>query len=144
MLQSFQKDKILSLDGLPVEFYSTCFECLGEDLFKTMEYSRTLGQMLVAFNTNFISPIPKFDNPSSFDLFRPISNYNNIYKIIAKLIASHLKDTLAENISSKQFGFLHGKKFHQAIGLAQEGVHSIHTGKQRDIALKVYLLKDFD
>jgi hypothetical protein len=62
-----------------------------------VEYSRTSGYMLVAFNTNFIALILKYDNPSSFDLFRHISLYN-IYKIRAKLIASRLKDTLAENI----------------------------------------------
>lgn len=33
----FKKDKIIGLDGWPVEFYIAFFETLGEDLLKVIE-----------------------------------------------------------------------------------------------------------
>jgi hypothetical protein len=84
------------------------------------------------------------DNPSNFDQFRPISLCNNIYKIISKIIAHRIKDILSENISEEQFGFLQGRQIHQEIGISQEGLHSIHTQKQRAITYKVDLSKAFD
>jgi hypothetical protein len=143
-LHSFQKDKSLGPDGLPVEFYSGTFEILGQDLLKTIEYSRTTGQVLASFNSTFITLIPKSDNPQSFDQFHPISLCNNIYKIITKIIANRLKEILADNISGEQFGFLRGRQIHQAIGIAQEGLHSIHSGRQKVVIYKVDLAKAFD
>jgi hypothetical protein len=42
-LHNFQKDKIPGSNGLPVELYSGTFDTLGDDLLKTIEYSRTTG-----------------------------------------------------------------------------------------------------
>jgi hypothetical protein len=59
ILQSFQKDKILGLDGLPMEFFLGCYDFIGEDLRRVVEASRTIGKMLGAFNTTFLALIPK-------------------------------------------------------------------------------------
>jgi hypothetical protein len=63
VLHSFQKDKILGLYGLPIVFYLECFEFLGNDLLKVVEYSRDTRKILAAFNTNFIALILKSNNP---------------------------------------------------------------------------------
>jgi hypothetical protein len=129
-LCSFQKDKSPSPDGFTVEFYLGYFDILGNDLLRVVEYSMTSDKLMASFNANFIALIPKIDNPTNFDQFKPISLCNNIYKIISKLIATRLKDTLSTHISPKQFGFLQGRQIHEEIGLTQEGLHSIHTSNQ--------------
>jgi hypothetical protein len=78
----------------------------------------------------FIDLIPKVDDPQNFSQFRPISLCNNIYKIIEKIIGLRIKDILSDNISKEKFGFLIGRKIHQAIGEAQKGIHSIYTKNQ--------------
>jgi hypothetical protein len=60
------------------------------------------------------------------------------------LIARRLLDFLSDHISQEQFGFLKGRQIHEAIGLAQEGLHSIHTKRQKAVSLKVDLSKAFD
>lgn len=47
--------------------------------------------MYDAFNSTFIALIANIDDPQYFNDFRPISLYKCIYKIIAKIIANHLK-----------------------------------------------------
>jgi hypothetical protein len=106
-----------------------------------VEYSRKTSQILSAFNSTFIALIPKYNNPHSFDQFKPILLCNS--KIISKLIARRLLDFLSDYISLEQLNFLKGRQIHEAIGLAQEGLHSIHTCKQKAVTLKVDLSKAF-
>lgn len=94
--------------------------------------------MYNAFNTTFISLIPKTNNPVSFDDFCPISLCNCIYKIIAKIIANRLYPILSTHISSEQFSFLQDKHIHEDVGIAQEVM------QLKGMILKVYLSKEFD
>jgi hypothetical protein len=109
-----------------------------------VEYSRASRQVLAYFNSTFVALIPKYDNPCTFDQFRPISLCNNIYKKISKLIVNRLKDLLSDNISYEQFGFLKEHQIHEEINLAQEDLHSIHIGKKKAITFKVELSKAFN
>jgi len=124
-LHNFQKDKIPSPGGLPIEFFLKCFDFIKVDLHRVVEATLLFGKILVAFNTTFIVRIPKMNNPVSFENFHPISLCNNIYKIIAKIISRRIKETLSKRISSEQFAFLEGCQLHEAIGVAQESLHSV-------------------
>jgi hypothetical protein len=99
---------------------------------------------LATFNSTFIALIPNTYNPTKFEIFRPISLCNCIYKIISKIIAHRLKGILSRKISLKQFGFLEGRQIHEVVGVAQEGIHTIKTKNQKSLTLKVDLSKDFD
>jgi hypothetical protein len=143
-MQSFQKDKIPGPDGWSIEFYLGFFELIGKDILKVIEESRLNGRIHSPLNTTFIALIPKVNDPLSFDDFRPISLCNCIYKIIAKIIARRLKPLLSSSISKEQFGFLEGRQIHEAIGVAQEGLHSLKTKKAKGTILKIDLSKAFD
>jgi hypothetical protein len=143
-LQSFQRDKSPRPDGLPVEFFLGCYEFIEEDLRRVVEATRTTSRMLGAFNTTFIARIPKEDNLTSFEKFRPISLCNCIYKIISKVISKRLKRVLSKQISGEQFGFLEGRQIHEVVEIAQEILHSIKIRSQRVMVIKVDLSKAYD
>jgi hypothetical protein len=126
-IHAFQKEKILGPDGFPIDFYKGCFDIVGDELLKMIEHSRRTRKIHAPFNDTFISLILKVDDPTRFDQFRPISLCTGIYKIIAKIIAFRIKENLSENIFEEQFDFLRGRQFHQAIGIAHEGLHTIYT-----------------
>jgi len=109
-----------------------------------VEESRNSGSIYHAINTTFLALIPKSDSPSSFDDYRPISLRNCLYKIISKTIASRLKPILSRHIAPQQFAFLESRQIHEAIGLAQEAIHSIWSKHLKSILLKIDLSKDFD
>eukprot|EP00253_Pinus_taeda_P032140 PITA_32140 len=140
----FKKEKSPGPDGWTIEFYASFFDLLGEDILKVVEESRTTGSMYHAINTTFIALIPKSDHPSSFDDFRPISLCNVLYKITSKIIANRIKPILSRHISPQQFAFLENRQIHEAIGSAQEAIHSIWTKRLRCILLKIDLSKAFD
>lgn len=109
-----------------------------------VEECRLSGSLYNAINSTFIALIPKSDSPSSFDDYRPISLCNVLYKIISKIIANRIRPILSRHIAPQQFAFLEHRQIHEAIGAAQEALHSIWTKHHKAIILKIDLAKEFD
>ena len=143
-LQSLQQDKISGHDGYPDEFYLGFYDFLGGDLLMVVEESRREGFKHPLLNSTFLALIPKKYSLGKFEDSRPISLCNSIYKIISKIIAKRLKEVLSTHISKKQFGFLDGRQIHEAIGVAQEGLHSIKTKHLKGVVIKIDLSKSYD
>eukprot|EP00253_Pinus_taeda_P008490 PITA_08490 len=140
----FKKDKSPGPDGWTIEFYLAFFDLLGQDMLRVVEESRTSGSLYHAINSTLIALIPKPDSPSSFDDYRPISLCNCLYKIISKIIANRFRPILSKHIAPQQFAFLEDRQIHEAIGAAQEALHSIWEKNQKCILLKIDLSKSFD
>jgi hypothetical protein len=51
---------------------------------------------------------------------------------------------VSSTILDEQFGFLDGKQIHEAIGIIQEGLHSIKIKKKSSFIIKLDLSKAFD
>eukprot|EP00253_Pinus_taeda_P003005 PITA_03005 len=117
-LKWFKKDKIPRPDGWPIEFYTTFYDFIAEDLLQVIEEFHSTGWMYNAINTTFIALIPKNDSPGSFDEFYPISLYNCLYKIISKIITNRTRPILSQCILPEQFSFLEDRQIHEAIDSA--------------------------
>eukprot|EP00253_Pinus_taeda_P020413 PITA_20413 len=144
VIKSMAKEKSPGPDGWAIDLYLHFFELIGEELTEVVEETRIKGEVYSPFNATFITLIPKKENPESFEDFRPISLCNSIYKIIAKVIALRIKPILSKHISSEQFGFLNGRQIHEAIGVAQEVLHSVKQQNKKGAVLKIDLSKAFD
>ena len=99
---------------------------------------------LSLFKFSFIILIPKNSKLESFNDYRPIYLCNLIYKIISKIISNMIKPYLAISMSKEQFGFLSNRLIMDAIGVAQEGLHSIKIKKLNAIILKLDMIKAYD
>lgn len=144
VLHSFQHDKSPGPNGWTIEFYLGFIDLIGNDLLGVVEESRRIGVIHAPINTSFIALIPKVNKVESFDDFRPISLCNCLYKIIAKVISRRIKRVLSKNISLEQFDFLQGKQIHEAIGVAQEALHSLKEKNLSGAILKLDLSKAYD
>lgn len=101
-----------------------CYDCIEEDLNRVVESSRTTREGLIYFTTTFTTLIPKINNMSIFENFRPISVYLCIHTIISKIIAKRLNRILSWKISTKQFKFLEGITFYYCKKIKSHGSKS--------------------
>jgi len=81
--------------------------------------------MFPVMNATFIALIPKEDQPSTPDKYRPIALCNIIYKIVSKIITSKLKLLLPLIISPEQSGYVEGRQIMDSIILTHEIIHSL-------------------
>lgn len=104
------------------------------------------GMMLKEINHTFLALIPKVDNPSSANHFRPISLCSTIYKIISKVLTSRLKGVLSKIIHPLQGAFVLDRLIQDNILLAHEIFHSFRRkgGKSGWIAIKLDMEKAYD
>ena len=86
-IKSMQPDKSIGLDGWSIEFYSSMYEYIGGDILSMVEECRKKGTILAAFNTIFLTLIPKVDHFTRMEQLRPIFLCNFIYKLITHIIA---------------------------------------------------------
>ena len=139
-----KNDKSLGPNGLPVKVYRALFDVLGMDLLRVIENSRKNGKIPTVYNSTFLVLIPKTDQPICFEDFKPISLCNYCYKIIGQIIYTHIRKVLGHYISCEQFGFLPRRQIHDAVGVIQEGLHTIHCKHLNFVVLKIDLSKAYD
>ena len=67
---------------------------------------RSTGFIPRGCNASFITLVPKKDNPSYLNEFRPISLVGCVYKILSKILTNRLKKMLPSVIDVNQSAFL--------------------------------------
>jgi len=140
----FKKEKILGPDRCTAIFFIFFFDLVGKYLLAMVEETRRLGAIAGGLNSTFLTLIPKENNPTSFDEFRPISLCNLCYKVISKIIVNRLKPFLSISISFEHRGFLQGKRIQDAIGTAHDSLHNIKRKSLKALVLKLDLRKAYD
>ena len=99
ILFGMQSLKSLDPDDLPPLFYKKYWIVVAKSVIKAVQNIFISGKMLKEVNNSFIVLIPKTQNPSVINHFRPISLCNTIYKIISKLMVDRLRYVLPKLIS---------------------------------------------
>lgn len=85
------------------------------------------GIMPKEVNSSLIILIPKSQNSTSFNHFKPISLCNVVYKIISKILVAKLKPLLHNLISPHQSAFLQGRWIIENQVIVQEMMHNLKT-----------------
>ena len=95
-----------SPDGLSGCFYKTHWPTIGDQLVDIVREFFSQWKFVKGLNKTFIALIPKNENSTSVDQFRPISLCNFAYKIVSKLLAKRLCSILLELITPFQAAFV--------------------------------------
>ena len=115
--------------GCPFFFTKKHWKVVGQSVIKAMQSFFISGKMLREVNNSYIVLIPKIQNPSTFNHFRPINLCNTIYKIISKLIVDRLRFVLPSLISPAQSAFIPGRWIAENQLIVQEILHSFKKRK---------------
>ncbi|KAA3480405.1 reverse transcriptase [Gossypium australe] len=97
-------------------------------------------------NDIIIVLIPKIKELMDMTNFRPISLCRVVYKIVAKVLANHLKETLLLCISQNQSAFVPRRMIHDNILIAHEMFYylqSVKNGPNKGFVIKLDMSKAY-
>jgi hypothetical protein len=99
-------DKAPRPDGFNGQFLKKCWHIIKEDIY-AMCFDFFSGLVdIQAINNSFITLIPKVNNPSIGNDFRPISLINYVVKIITKLLVDIFQSVIIPLVHPNQYGFI--------------------------------------
>ena len=94
-------------DGFPPFFFQKYWTLVGNSVIRTVWSFFHFGHLLIKINNTFLALIPKIDNPSTTNHFRPISLCSTIYKVIFKIITNRLMILMGKIIHPLQGALSH-------------------------------------
>ncbi|KAL9968770.1 hypothetical protein ACROYT_G020892 [Oculina patagonica] len=107
ILETFQNNKSPGNDGIPIEFYKSCWNLICEPFINCVNESFENEEMSNSQKQAVITLIEKQGKDRTLmENWRPISLVNVDAKIISKVIASRLKEVLPHIIHCNQTGYV--------------------------------------
>jgi len=143
-LSQLKDGKALGPDGLTANSFHAFWEHIKKKVWELVEETTSMHWILSSLNSTFIALVPKVEDFSTPDKYRPITLCNIIYKLISKILANRLKSLLPLLISPKQTWYVEGHQILDGIILSHEVIHSLKVLKKPDMILKLDLSKAFD
>ena len=107
ILDSFQNNKSPGSDGIPIEFYKTCWNLISDSFLECTKESFKYGEMSCSQRKAVITLIEKQgEDRTLIENWRPISLINVDAKIISKVIVVRVKNVLPSIIHHNQTGYV--------------------------------------
>ena len=130
-------------DGYNFFFVKNNWDIVGEDIVGAIMSFQSTGFIPTGCNASFITLVPKKDNPSNLNEFRPIFLVGSVYKIISKILANRIKKVFPSVIDLNQAAFLGGRGILDSILVANETVDYLKKEKKSGILVKVDFEKTY-
>ena len=143
-IKNMQPNKSPGEDGLPIEFYRVFWNDIKHFLFNSYKYSLEIGALSITQKRGVISLLPKKNDLTLLKNWRPLTLLNVDYKILAKIIATRLKDTLLHLIDNDQTGFLEKRFIGQNIASLIEVIDYCETNDIAAVLISIDFEKAFD
>ena len=101
-------------------------------------------RFMKSINASFFMLIPKKGGAEDLKDFRPISLVDNLYKLLANVIANRLKKVVGKVASKSQNAFVEGRQILDALLIANEAIDSMQKGGSGAILCKLDIEKAYD
>ncbi|KAL0555833.1 hypothetical protein IC582_004334 [Cucumis melo] len=143
-LTAFSNNKSPGPDGFTMEFFKAAWFVLKDDIFNIFRDFHMNCIINKAVNITNIALIAKKEKCAEPADYRPISLTTSIYKLIAKVIAERLKETLPSMVAENQLAFVKGRQIIDAILVANEAIDYWRVKKIQGFVIKLDIEKAFD
>ncbi|KAL9672679.1 hypothetical protein QQ045_028931 [Rhodiola kirilowii] len=145
VLNSMGNDKAPGPDGFSASFFKKNWSIIGKELCEGVRHCLRHNAMPKGVNAAYLALIPKNNQASKPEDYRPISCCNITYKIVASLVAGRLKEVLPCIINQAQGAFVKDRSIVDNICLG----HQLFNGYGRKniserLAWKIDLRKAYD
>ncbi|KAK3570801.1 hypothetical protein QTP86_026341, partial [Hemibagrus guttatus] len=119
-LQSMKAGKAPGIDGLPVDFYKSLWEVVGEDVLLVLNESLAGGSLPVSCRRAVLALLPNKGDLTDIKNWRPVSVLCSDYKLLSKVLANRLAEVLGQVIHPEQTYCVPGRTIFDNISLARD------------------------
>ena len=116
-------------DGFPAEFYQVFWEVIKDDLMALFTDFHKEDLNLFILNFGIITLIPKVQEATKIQQYRPICVLNVSFKIFTKVATNRLNKVAQTVVSPMQIAFLPGRNIMEGVVILHETIHELHTKK---------------
>ena len=146
-LKQMHPTKALGPDDMSAIFFQKYWDVIGNDITCMVLNVLNSNMPIVDINRTNITLIPKINNPSKMNDFRPLSLSNVVYKLVSIVLANRLKNILPQIIYENQSAFLLERLITDNVLVAFELMHYLEhkkEGKENFMAVKLDMSKAYD
>ena len=126
-LNSFSSSKSPGVDGLTYEFYRYFWEILGPDLLSVLNSAMQKRSLTLTQRTGIITLLHKKNDRLDMKNWGPITLLCSDYKILSKVLTTHLSEVIASVISLCQSCGIPGRFSGESIHLLEDIVEHANT-----------------
>ena len=108
------------IDGMSLEFYTANWETVREELLILLNYMFLNKHISPRQKHGILACLPKSTNPSTLDDYRPISLLTTEYKLLARILARCLQQTLTDQLQKSQLCSVPGNSILDAISCVRD------------------------
>lgn len=131
-------------EGFNMGFFKTCWPFLKQDLMDCVKEFFDFVILPKAVTTSFLTLVPKVNNPSNLDDFRPICFIGSLYRILEKFLALRLKKVIGKLVSKCQMAFVPGRNMLDGVEVVNEFLDLAKRNKMGCMMVKVNFEKAYD
>jgi hypothetical protein len=125
-IMEMKKNKAPGPDGFPAEFYQVFWDTIKVDLM-AMFFQLQAGYLpLFKLNFGIITLLPKKEDASRIEQYRPICLLNVSFKIFTKVGANRITGMAQKIIKPTQTAFIPGRNIFEGVVILHETIHEIH------------------
>lgn len=143
-IKSCDPSKASDYDGFNLKFLLKMWDVIADDVLSFVRNFFQNGSCSSSINTTWITLIPKMEQASSIDDYRPISMVGCLYKIIAKVLARRLWSVMGLIISESQTGFIEGRNITDGLITAHSAVSWLKRRRKPGAIFKIDFKKAYD
>jgi hypothetical protein len=143
-LDCMVKNKAPGPDGIPVEFYQSCWDIVKYDLMHLFHDWHSGNLNLYRLNFGMIILLQKIVDADVIQKYRPICLLQVLYKLITKVATPRVEPYMGKLISSCQTAFIKGRNIMDGVMSLHEILHEARRKKQQGVVLKLDFEKAYD
>jgi len=131
-------------DGFPAEFYQHFWDVVKGDLIQMFHELHSGEIPIFSLNFGVITLLPKTQDASRIQQYRPICLLNVSFKIFTKVATIRVNSVADHLISPTQTAFMRGRNILEGVVTLHETVHELHRKNQSTIIFKIDFEKAYD